>query len=141
MLEESRRDVTDEALQWLAPVAALYRPGTARYRVALQLVRRGELPLPSSVTAACKRRRKRAKYRARMALAVLPFADDPLVVEVLCSWIGNERRRLGDGPLWREVASAFGWPRAFTAALIEELGRRGVLAFRAEERSLTVAGR
>ena len=97
--------------------------------------------MPSRVTAVFKRRRKRAKYRARMALVVLPFAGDPLVVEALRSWIRDERHRLGAGPLWREVASAFGWTRAFTAALIEELGRRGVLAFSVEERSLTVADR
>ncbi len=117
------------------------KPGLPRWKAAVALLNgaqgRDEVPHVREIYAEEKRRREvqrnRAAQRRRLAGEL---ADEH--AGAAREYVARVWAKTGEGPTWRELASALGVEGPLASAMIDTLHRRGLLTSTKEPRSLAV---
>lgn len=129
VLEEHRRFATHAG-----------KPGLPRWKAAVALLNGamgGGVPHVREIYAEEKRRREVTRARAAQRREQAGALADEHVVAAR-EHVARVWAETGEGPTWRELASALGVRGPLASAMIDTLHRRGALASTKEPRSLTV---
>lgn len=115
------------------------KPGLPRWKAAVALLNgtqgRDDVPHVREIYAEEKRRREVKRARAaRLREQAGALADEHVVAAR--EHVGRVRAETGEGPTWRELASALGVKGPLASAMVDALHRRGALTSTKEPRSL-----
>ena len=136
------REVTPEVLdahRWFATHAT--KPGLPRWKAAVAVLNGAmgadEVPHVREIYAEEKRRREARRARAAQLREQAEALAD-VQAEAAREQVARVWAETGEGPTWRELASALGVKGRVGSTLIEVLHERGLLISTKESRSLAV---